>query len=44
MGGYEYKLIKNRLAAVKTPGIEIDHRRHERRRRLPTLVEYRPSA
>ena len=22
MGGYEYKLIKNRLAAVKTPGIE----------------------
>lgn len=34
MGGYEYKLIKNRLAAVKTPGIEgSDHRRHERRRR-----------
>lgn len=22
MGGYEYKLVKNRLAAVKTPGIE----------------------
>ena len=43
MGGYEYKLIKNRLAAVKTPGIEDLTTDAMSGDDGLTLVEYSPS-